>query len=66
MLIAVAVQAFVTLLAGMFSWLVWGPVVALSLVAGGGSIVVPHGAVGGGVCKDCAVGVAVVAGVPMD
>jgi ATP synthase protein I len=41
-LIAVALQALVTLLAGLFSWLVWGPLVALSLVAGGGSIVVPN------------------------
>lgn len=42
MLIAVALQALVTLLAGLFSWLVWGSLVALSLVAGGGSIVVPN------------------------
>ena len=42
MLIAVVLQALVTLLAGLLSWLVWGPSVALSLVAGGGSIVVPN------------------------
>lgn len=42
MLIAVAIQAVVTLLASFVSWLVWGPTVALSLVAGGGSIVVPN------------------------
>lgn len=32
----------ITLLAGMVVWLVWGPLHALSLVAGGGSIVVPN------------------------
>ena len=42
MLIAVTLQAFVTLVASVVSWLVWGPLVALSLAAGGGSIVVPN------------------------
>lgn len=42
MLIAVVVQALVTLVAGIVSWLVWGPLVALSLAAGGGSIIVPN------------------------
>ena len=42
MLIAVAIQAVVTLLAGLVSWLVWGPIVGLSVVAGGGSIAIPN------------------------
>ena len=42
MLIAVVLQAVATLLAGMITWLVWGPAHAVSLVAGGGSIVVPN------------------------
>lgn len=42
MLIAVVLQAVATLLAGMITWLVWGPAHAVSLLAGGGSIVVPN------------------------
>ena len=42
MLIAVALQALITLLAGLVVWLVWSPIHALSLAAGGGSIVVPN------------------------
>lgn len=42
MLIAVALQFAVTLLAGAITWLVWGPLTAVSLVAGGGSIAVPN------------------------
>lgn len=42
MLIAVLLQAAVTLLAGAITWLVWGPLAAVSLVAGGGSIAVPN------------------------
>ena len=41
-LIAVALQALITLLAGLVVWLVWGPLHGLSLVAGGGSIAVPN------------------------
>ncbi|MEN9759202.1 MAG: hypothetical protein RLZZ281_913 [Pseudomonadota bacterium] len=43
MLVAVMLQAVITLLAGMITWLVVGPIQALSLVAGGGSIVIPNG-----------------------
>lgn len=42
MLTAVFLQAVVTLLAGMLVGLVWGPWVGLSLVFGGGSVVVPN------------------------
>lgn len=42
-LIAVALQAVVTLLAGMVTWLLVGPLHAVSLLAGGGSIVIPNG-----------------------
>ncbi len=42
MLTAVVLQAVVTLLAGMITWLLWGPAQAVSLLAGGGSIVVPN------------------------
>ncbi|MBU3720330.1 MAG: ATP synthase subunit I [Burkholderiaceae bacterium] len=42
MLIAVVLQAVITLLAGCVVWLVWGPIHALSLAAGGGSIVIPN------------------------
>ncbi len=38
MLIAVLLQAAITVLAGIIAWLIWGPLVGLSLVAGGGSI----------------------------
>jgi F0F1-type ATP synthase assembly protein I len=41
-LIAVFLQAVVTLLAGIVVGLVWGPWVGLSLVVGGGSVVVPN------------------------
>jgi len=41
-LTAVLIQAVVTLLAGAVAWLVWGPLHAVSLVAGGGSIVIPN------------------------
>lgn len=37
-----ALQAVITFLAGLVVWLVWGPMQALSLAAGGGSIVVPN------------------------
>lgn len=43
MLVAVALQAVVTLLAGIITWLMISPLHALSLVAGGGSIVIPNG-----------------------
>ena len=43
MLVAVAVQAVITLLAGVIAWLMMGPLHAVSLVAGGGSIVLPNG-----------------------
>ena len=42
MLIAVSLQAVITLLSGVLVWLAWGPMQALSLVAGGGSIVIPN------------------------
>ena len=42
MLIAVGLQAVITLLSGILVWLAWGPMQALSLVAGGGSIVIPN------------------------
>lgn len=42
MLIAVFLQFAVTLLAGAVTWLVWGPIASVSLVAGGGSIAVPN------------------------
>ncbi|MFM7965330.1 MAG: ATP synthase subunit I [Betaproteobacteria bacterium] len=42
MLIAVGLQAVITLLSGVLVWLVWGPMQALSLVAGGGAIVIPN------------------------
>jgi F0F1-type ATP synthase assembly protein I len=41
-LIAVLLQFAITLLAGAVTWLVWGPLAAVSLVAGGGSIAVPN------------------------
>jgi ATP synthase protein I len=41
-LIAVGLQAVITLLSGVLVWLVWGPMQALALVAGGGSIVIPN------------------------
>jgi ATP synthase protein I len=40
--IAVSLQVLVTLLAGIVTWLVWEPLQAVSLVAGGGSIAVPN------------------------
>lgn len=43
MLVAVTLQAVITLVAGMIAWLAVGPIQALSLVAGGGSIVIPNG-----------------------
>ena len=42
MLTAVITQAVGTLIAGFIAWLVWGPIVGLSLVAGGGSIAIPN------------------------
>lgn len=42
MLIAVLLQAAITILAGVVVGLIWGPLVGLSLVAGGGSIVLPN------------------------
>lgn len=42
MLIAVLLQAAITILAGAVAGLIWGPLVGLSLVAGGGSIVLPN------------------------
>lgn len=42
MWIAVLLQAFITLLAGIATWLGGGPLYAVSLVAGGGSIVIPN------------------------
>ena len=35
-------QAAITVLAGIIAWLIWGPLVGLSLVAGGGSIALPN------------------------
>ena len=43
MLVAVTLQAVITLVAGIIAWLAVGPIQALSLVAGGGSIVIPNG-----------------------
>ena len=42
MLTAVITQTVGTLIAGFIAWLVWGPIVGLSLVAGGGSIAIPN------------------------
>lgn len=42
MWIAVSLQVLMTFLAGVVAWLVWGPLQAVSLVAGGGSIAVPN------------------------
>lgn len=42
MLTAVITQTVGTLIAGFIAWLVWGPLVGLSLVAGGGSIAIPN------------------------
>jgi len=41
-LTAVVTQAVCTLIAGLIAWLVWGPFVGLSLVAGGVSIALPN------------------------
>jgi len=41
-LTAVITQTVGTLIAGFIAWLVWGPIVGLSLVAGGGSIAIPN------------------------
>jgi ATP synthase protein I len=40
--IAVLLQVLVTLLAGIATWLGWGSLHAVSLVAGGGSIAIPN------------------------
>lgn len=42
MWIAVLLQTLVTLVAGIVTWLGWGPIYAVSLVAGGGSVVIPN------------------------
>lgn len=42
MLTAVITQTVGTLIAGFIAWLVWGPIVGLSVVAGGGSITIPN------------------------
>ena len=42
MLTAVITQTVGTLIAGFIAWLVWGPIVGLSVVAGGGSIAIPN------------------------
>ena len=42
MLTAVITQTVGTLIAGFIAWLVWGPIVGLSLVAGGGSVAIPN------------------------
>jgi F0F1-type ATP synthase assembly protein I len=41
-LTAISLQAAFTLMAGMIAWLIWGSTQAVSLVAGGSSIVVPN------------------------
>jgi F0F1-type ATP synthase assembly protein I len=41
-LTAVITQTVGTLIAGFIAWLVWGPIVGLSVVAGGGSIAIPN------------------------
>jgi len=40
--VAVSLQVAATLLAGVVAWLGWGSLVAVSLVAGGGSIAIPN------------------------
>lgn len=42
MLIAVLLQAAITVLAGIIAWLIWGPLAGLSLVAGGSAIALPN------------------------
>jgi ATP synthase protein I len=41
-LIAVLLQAAITVLAGIIAWLIWGPLAGLSLVAGGSAIALPN------------------------